>query len=104
MKVARIISEIKVIGNLWMPGAVGIITYPLGKRDIENIKGYSKSYSTEEIQPGTITREGVEQWLVRHAGDFQSIIDFSATIGDGEFDCDWEKDDSFDIFCDGFVD
>lgn len=33
---------------------------------------------------GKITRESVERWLCTHAGDFQSITDFSASIEAGE--------------------
>ncbi len=32
---------------------------------------------------GRITRESVEQWLTTHSGDFQEVMDFSASIEDG---------------------
>lgn len=32
---------------------------------------------------GRITRDSIEQWLTKHSGDFQHVIDFSASIEDG---------------------
>ena len=60
-----------VLGNIWMPyGAKATMDYKLSSHDIANI--------------GEFTRENVGLWLDKHAGDFNSIIDFYATVGDAE--------------------
>lgn len=61
---------IRVVGKIWMPFVTCAMEYPLSAYDIENI--------------GEFTRENVEQWTATHCGDFQSITDFYATVGDQE--------------------
>ena len=62
---------VAVLGGIWMPyGAKAIMRYHLNTDDIENI--------------GKFTRKNVNSCLVKRAGDFSSIIDFYATIGDKE--------------------
>lgn len=41
---------------------------------------------------GELNRENVGRWLNSNAGDFQSIEDFYATIGDQELD--WEDEEN----------
>ncbi|KKK96390.1 hypothetical protein LCGC14_2663190, partial [marine sediment metagenome] len=47
-------------------------------------------YDVENI--GEFTRENVEGWLHKNAGDFQSIEDFFATVGDKEIP--WAKEEN----------
>lgn len=73
------INQIQVIGRIWMPyGAVCAQCIDLTAYDIENI--------------GELTRDNVEQWLMCHSGDFSSIIDFRADIGD--FLSEWADEES----------
>lgn len=105
-------SRIDVIGNIWQPG-VGIcaMSYDLDSYAVGLIRGYSSAECAdvdciyvvahnENVIPNDlyhpITREGVEQYLMTHAGDFQEIIDFSAEIADGTKDLvfPWKVEDS----------
>tara|TARA_Y100000310_G_scaffold17714_1_gene17499 strand:- start:486 stop:755 length:270 start_codon:yes stop_codon:yes gene_type:complete len=69
---------VDVIGTIWMPAITCAMRYPLSKYDIENI--------------GEFTRENVDQWLTTHAGDFQDVKDFYATVGDQEIP--WSSEES----------
>ena len=62
---------VRVVGHIWQPG-VGpcAMEYTLSDYHVRNI--------------GEFTRENVEDWLTKNAGDFQSITDFYATVGDKE--------------------
>ncbi len=91
MKITKIISRINVLGKLWY-GQIAATTYPLNSFQIESIRTYRDG--------AFISRDAVEKWLIRNSGDFQEIIDFSVTIGDGEFDSSWEKEESEWMFCD----
>ncbi len=77
------IKEINVIGRTWA-GYIGMYNYSLRDYDIENIKARSKN--------GELTREAVSDWLDCNAGDFQSIKDFRADIGD--FISEWENEEN----------
>lgn len=90
MKVCYVISEVKVLGYIWMPEVIAATTYGISDRDIESIRSSSPDYK--------IHRDAVQRWLRKRAGDFSQIIDFSVTIGDGEFDSDWEQEDSETTF------
>jgi hypothetical protein len=59
----------------------------LSEYDIDNIRG--------RVEPG-ITRANVESWLGCNAGDFSEIIDFGASIEDGDesIDIPWESEDN----------
>lgn len=75
---------VQVLGKIWMPACQAAMEYPLDSHAVECI--------------GEFTRENVEQWLCTHSGDFQSIQDFCATVGDEwipwEFeDSEWEYGD-----------
>lgn len=78
------VNEIHVIGRIWMPASMCAMTYKLTAHDLENI--------------GELTRENVQGWLDTHSGDFQSISDFHADIGD--FDSPWGSADSECSFMD----
>ena len=85
-------SFVQVVGTIWLPPVTAATTYPLRQYDIDNARD----------DAGAITRESVEQWLYTHAGDFQSIDDFSASIEDGEdtIDIPWESEDAECTFYD----
>ncbi len=79
------INEIQVIGDIWQPGAgTCAMTYSLRSYDLENI--------------GELTRDNVDRWLTCNSGDFQSIEDFRADIGDWE--SPWESEESEYTFFD----
>ncbi len=61
-------NYVRVVGKIWMPAITCAMEYPLSKYDVDNI--------------GEFTRDNVGQWLCTHAGDFQSIQDFMASVGD----------------------
>ena len=69
---------VRVWGHIWMPNTLAAYEYTLSPYDVENI--------------GEFTRENVEGWLHKNAGDFQSIEDFFATVGDKEIP--WEKEEN----------
>jgi len=76
------VNRIDVIGRLWIPADVAAYTYDLSPFQIAQI--------------GQLNRANIAGWLDKNTGDFQSIIDFTADIGD--FYCDWNKEDSEDIW------
>lgn len=69
---------IELIGVIWMPSTTCAQRIDLRQYDIENI--------------GEPTRENVEQWLTMHSGDFQSVTDFRAVIG--ETVIEWANEES----------
>ncbi len=69
---------IDVLGRIWMPNVEAAMTYDLGKYEMESI--------------GAPTRENVEEYLTKHAGDFQEIIDFHAVVGETEIA--WESEEN----------
>ena len=75
---------IEVIGVIWMPAVTCAKRIDLSAYDMENI--------------GEPTRENVEDWLGSHTGDFQSIDDFHAVIG--ETDIPWKDEESEFTYCD----
>ena len=66
-------DHIQVLGIIWMPAVPAATSYNVSPYDVENMTDDS----------GDITRESVSLWLDSHAGDFQSVTDFSAVIGTG---------------------
>jgi len=67
-------SVIDVVGRIWMPAIVASLRMELRPYDVDNARDGD----------GQVTRESVEQWLATHAGDFQQVIDFRASIEDGD--------------------
>lgn len=63
-------AYVEVVGTIWMPAATSAMRYELSDYDLGNISDF--------------TRENVDSWLGRHAGDFQAIKDFHAVCGDTE--------------------
>jgi hypothetical protein len=79
-------SVIRVIGQIWMPATTAATTYELDSYAVGNARD----------DEGRITRESVQRWLDTHAGDFQSVTDFEASIEDGDttVDIPWADEDS----------
>lgn len=65
---------IEVVGVIWMPAVTSAMRYNLSARDVNDIQS----------QSGKDLRAKVERWLALHAGDFQSITDFHAIVGEDE--------------------
>lgn len=85
-------SFIEVLGIIWLPPIECAQTITLSQYDVDNIREGD----------GSITRESVEQWLCTHAGDFQSIKDFCASIEDGDktVDIEWASEQGEMAFAD----
>ena len=85
-------NYVQVIGKIWMPSTTAAMEYTLSPHDVDEINDYADIRSNQHwespyVEEG-ITREDVAQWLTTHSGDFQSVTDFHASIGD--LDLDWE--------------
>ena len=91
MRYMTVCSFIRILGKIWLPPITCCSIIHVLPSDVESIR-----------VNGEITREGVEQWLTTHSGDFQSIEDFYADIADGENDLvfDWVNEDSEEKFND----
>ena len=68
---------IDVLGTIWLPAITCGQQINLTAYDMDNI--------------GEPSRDNVEQWLGTHAGDFQSIEDFHAVLGETEIP--WNDED-----------
>jgi len=71
-------SVVDVYGKLWMPMTPAAQRTELSSYDIDNIRD----------EDGNITRESVEDWLMGNSGDFSTVVDFSASIEDGDMTID----------------
>ena len=70
---------VQVLGHIWQPMAGPCaMEYPLTAHDVANI--------------GKFDRANVETWLSANSGDFQSIDDFRASVGDAEIE--WADEES----------
>ncbi len=80
-------SVVWLVGHIWQPG-IGPCSQMLSLRayDVENIRAYGE---------GSIDRDAVEHWLMLNSGDFRDVIDFSASIEDGNrtIDIPWATED-----------
>lgn len=88
-------SIVQIVGRIWMPAIICGQTKTLDSYDIENCRD----------DEGNITRDSVEQWLMTHSGDFQHVIDFSASIEDGDktVDIPWATEEDKYQFNDCFA-
>jgi hypothetical protein len=70
-------DAIRVVGNIWQPG-VGVcaMAYSLSPYDVENMRNAT----------GGITRDDVDEWLAKNAGDFREVLDFEANIDGSVFE------------------
>jgi hypothetical protein len=95
-------SCIDVIGSIWQPG-VGMcaMRYNLDKFDVRNIA--IRSSDGDNGFADTLTRDGVESYLMLHSGDFSSIKDFAYDIDfqGKRYIGEWKHgDESEAAFCD----
>lgn len=73
------LSYIDVLGYIWMPNALCSLRITLTAFDLDNMR-----------EPdGLITRESIADWLTVHTGDFREVVDFSASIEDGNVTVDF---------------
>lgn len=79
-------SVVHVYGRIWMPAIEAGTTLTLSDYDVENCRE----------EDGEINRESVEEWLTMHSGDFREVIDFAASIEDGDktIDIPWASEDN----------
>jgi hypothetical protein len=85
-------SVIEVIGVIWMPAITCGLCINLSDSDVDNCRN----------DLGQITRESVQAWLDTHAGDFQHVTDFHASIEDGveTIDIPWANEENDMAYCD----
>ena len=81
-------SVVRMIGRIWMPAITCAKDITLSEYDVENIRRYRRHSG--------INRDSVDHWLALNSGDFQSIVDFEASIEDGEntVDIPWRDEES----------
>ena len=77
-----------------MPAVTCAEEMNLSQYDVENCRD----------NDGNITRDSIEEWLTSHAGNFQSVQDFRASIEDGEntVEIDFQSEESEITFADCF--
>jgi hypothetical protein len=78
-------SIVQMVGQIWQPGIICGQEKTLSDSDVDNCRD----------DDGKITRESVEQWLMTHSGDFQSVMDFHASIegGPNTIDIPWATEE-----------
>jgi hypothetical protein len=88
-------SVIRVVGRIWLPNALATYEYVLDGHQLGNLVAYHTEFFGRDPD-APIGRECVAHWLALNAGDFQSIIDFEASLEiDGEtVSFDFEDDAS----------
>ena len=73
-------SYVDILGGLWWPyGAPCSLRKSLSGYDLEHMRD----------DDGHITRDSLHDWILLHSGDFSRIIDFSASIEDGDTTLDF---------------
>jgi hypothetical protein len=87
-------SIVEVVGELWMPSTNAATTITMSEYDIENARD----------DEGKLTRESLENWLGMHTGDFSRVIDFHASIEDGDttVDIPWGSEEGEFAYYDCF--
>ena len=65
---------VNVFGRIWQ-GCRATYRYPVTAEEAEAIRAAGA---------GTVTREAVDAWIQKRAGDFESVEDFFAVIPTGE--------------------
>lgn len=80
------VSRVEILGRIWQPGFVCGQSLDLSDYDVENARD----------EDGEITRDSLALWIDRHTGDFSEIIDFSASIEDGDetIEIPWQDEDN----------
>lgn len=91
-------SFVIVLGRIWWPmGAVCSLEKTLSAYDVENMR---------DCEDGVITRDSVDRWVSMNSGDFSEIVDWSASIEDGDstLDFPWSSEENeiayLDTMCD----
>jgi hypothetical protein len=75
MRYTVVLSKVRVIGHIWQPGiGTCAMDYSLSDYDLENARD----------EDGNLTRDSVQDWLDKNAGDFQQVEDFEADLEDGD--------------------
>lgn len=77
------VSYIDVLGHIWMPNVVASMRYTVRPDDLRDLEGH-------------ITSESINDYLTAHTGDFRDLIDWAASIEDGDetLDFDWSSEDN----------
>jgi hypothetical protein len=83
-------SILRIVGSIWMPAIVCAQARELSKYDVQNIHDIALF-----LGDTVITRRAVEYWLGGNAGDFSHVIDFEASIEDGDktIDIPWASEE-----------
>lgn len=76
-------NYVQVIGKIWLPSITAAMECPLDRYDLENMR---------DEETGEITRDDIERWVGLHTGDFATITDFCASIGDTDYP--WADEES----------
>jgi len=90
VKKATITHECQVLGVGWF-GQQSATTYTFTDFDV-------REGMTDEV--GIITDDSFQSFLASHSGDFQSITDFNADIGDNLYTRSWQDEDNEQCFLD----
>ena len=78
------LAYVIILGYIWMPRVICSLEKKLSDYDLDNI--------------GEFTRENVEEWLTKNAGDFSEVIDFTARCGDEMIE--WSSEENEMAYCD----
>lgn len=82
MKVTRIITRVDVLGRIWWPaGGLCAMSYEPRADDLRD-------------ESGAVTRDSIQRWIDTNTGDFSEVVDWRATVGDGDFDSDFTDEDN----------
>lgn len=85
-------SIVRIVGHIWLPPVLCAQDREMSSYDVDNARD----------KDGKITRESVKEWLSKNSGDFQSIVDFEASIEDGDetIDIPWAKEENEIVYAD----
>ena len=88
-------SLVWVVGKIWWPYGL-LCTQEL------TLSSYDVSNATDDM--GHVTRESLDRWLARNAGDFSEIVDFSASleVGDETVEIPWATEEGELAYCEIF--
>ena len=83
MRISYTRNYVRVIGKIWMPPITAAMEYTLSDSELES----------NHIDRDNPTRDQIQRWVSTETGDFRSIEDFSADIGDRGI-VPWFKEES----------
>lgn len=84
-------SIVDVVGKIWQPyGAVCSLRKELTDDDLANARDSA----------GKLTRASVDRWVRLNSGDFSEIIDWRASLEDGDqtVDLPWATEDGEEMY------